>query len=120
MNPNINPAMQLKPLVTSRVAKVLIEEKKFKVVQRHIVDKFVSNNMVSTVDDEFNNIFMDLELLQRRMVEYYDISFEESGGILQFVIKMDECEFLKEKKMERVTITLMNRALANVSREDKC
>ena len=50
MNPNINPAMQLKPLVTSRVAKVLIEEKKFKVVQRHIVDKFVSNNMVSTVD----------------------------------------------------------------------
>ena len=54
------------------------------------------------------------------MVEYYDINFEESGGILKFVIKMDECEILKEKKMERVTITLMNRALANVSREDKC
>ena len=32
---------------------------------------------------------------------------------------MDECEILKEKKMERVTITLMNRTLANVSRDDK-
>ena len=29
---------------------------------------------------------------------------------------MDEYEILKEKKMERVTITLMNRALSNVSK----
>lgn len=194
MNPNINPAMQLKPLVTSRVAKTLIQEKKFKVIQRHIVDQFVTNSVVSAVDiqavmdssgvsrkgyaaiqksvssvlgakgikrkllpsttkvwklwgdlnldqlehfgtpfhikeeyndnshsimyDEFNNIFMDLELLQKRMVEFYDISYEETSGVLQFVIKMDECEILKEKKMERVTITLMNRALANLSRDD--
>ena len=54
--------------------------------------------------DEFNNIFMDLELLQKRMVEFYDISYEETSGVLQFVIKMDECEISKEKKMERVTI----------------
>lgn len=69
--------------------------------------------------DDFNNIFMDLELLQQRMVEYYDIAFEETGGVLQFVMKMDECKILKEKKMERVTITLMNRALANVSKDEK-
>ena len=50
VNPNINPAMQLKPLVTSRVAKTLIQEKKFKVVQRQIVDQFVTNTVVSTLD----------------------------------------------------------------------
>ena len=30
---------------------------------------------------------------------------------MKFVIKLDECEVVKEKKMERVTITLMNGAL---------
>ncbi|MCO5559303.1 hypothetical protein L7F22_012899 [Adiantum nelumboides] len=30
---------------------------------------------------------------------------------LKFVIKLDECELVKETKVERVTITLMNRAL---------
>ena len=66
--------------------------------------------------DEFNNIFMDLEILQQRMVEYYNITIQETGGVLQFALKMDECEILKDKKMERVTITLMNRALSNVSK----
>lgn len=193
MNPNVTPAMQLKPLVTSRLAKELIKEKKFKVVQRQIVNQFVSNSVVPAVDiqevmdssgvsrngyaaiqksvsrvlgargvkqkllpcttevwklrgdlnseqfdyfgapfhikeeynhnnetfmyDEFNNIFMDLEILQKRMVEYYDVTYEETCGVLHFVIKMDECEILKEKKMERVTITLMNRAMANLSRD---
>ena len=59
---------------------------------------------------------MDLEILQQRMVEYYNITLQETGGVLQFALKMDECEILKEKKMERVIITLMNRALSNVSK----
>ena len=32
--------------------------------------------------DEFNNIFMDLEILQQRMVEYYNITLQETGGVL--------------------------------------
>ena len=46
------------------------------------------------------------------MVKFYGLTFEECKGILKFVIKLDECEVAKEKKMsERVTITLMSRAL---------
>lgn len=44
-------------------------------------------------------------------MEFYDISFEETAGLLKFVIKTDEFKIVKEKKVERVTITLMNRAL---------
>ena len=61
----------------------------------------------STTYDPSNNIFVDIEQLQRRMVEFYNIILEESKGVL----KLDECEIVKEKKMERVTITLINRAL---------
>ena len=64
-----------------------------------------------TVYDPFNNIFVELQQLQRRMVEFYNITLEECKGVLKFVIKLDECEIVKEKKIERVTITLMNRAL---------
>ena len=45
-----HPALQIKPLVSSRVAKALIQEKKFKVVQRNIIEEFVSANVVSAVD----------------------------------------------------------------------
>ena len=64
-----------------------------------------------TVYDPFNNIFVELQQLQRRMVEFYNITLEECKGLLKFVVKLDECEIVKEKKIERVTITLMNRAL---------
>lgn len=67
---------------------------------------------------ELNNIFLDLELLQIRMVEFYDISYEEVEGLLKFVIKLDECEIIKEKKVERVTVTLMNRALNQTQKEN--
>ena len=55
---------------------------------------------------------MDIEQLQKRMVEFYiTITVEESKGVLKFVVKLNECEIRKKKKMERVIITLMNRAL---------
>ena len=193
-NPNINIARQLKPLVTSKVAKELIQEKKFKMVQRQVVEHFVNQNFVSvesvqsTMDesgisrsgysfllkkittsfktkgnkpkllpttaavwrhrkylnmkqveyvglpyhingefqskqglivyDDYNNIFMDLETIQRRMVEFYNITYAETNGALNFVLKMDECEILKDVKMERVAITLMDRAMANTARDD--
>lgn len=61
--------------------------------------------------NEYNNIFVDLKQLQVRMVEFYGMNWEECQGCLKFVIKLDECEVIKEHKWERVTLTLMNRAL---------
>ena len=60
---------------------------------------------------ERNNFVLHLERLQSTMVQLYDITQEECNGILKFVIKLDESEILKGQKMERVSITLMNRAL---------
>lgn len=79
-----------------------------------------SRNMVFS---QANNIFYSLNTLQKTMVKYYDMTTLETNSVLKFVIKLDECEVLKEKKMERVTITLMNRALSpsldNEGRVDK-
>ena len=53
----------------------------------------------------------DLKHVQKRMIEFYGLMFEECKGILKFVIKLDECDIVKEKKSERGTIMLINRAL---------
>ena len=45
------------------------------------------------------------------MVQFYDIMHEECNGILKFVIKLDESEIVKGQKMERVSLTLMNRVV---------
>lgn len=63
------------------------------------------------VYNKFNNIFYNIEVLQSYSVQFFEISMDECQGLLKFVIKLDECELVKERKMERVTITLMNRAL---------
>lgn len=69
--------------------------------------------------NEHTNIFFDLEALQRYAVQFFEVTTTECSGILKFVIKIDECELLKCKKMERVTITLMNRALdPSITKED--
>ena len=65
------------------------------------------------VYDEYNNIFFDLVSLQKAMIKFHNLSHEESSRIAQFVIKLDETEIIKCKKLERVSITLMNRALKN-------
>ena len=57
-----------------------------------------------TIYDPLNNIFVELQQLQRRMVEFYNITLEEYKGVLNIVIKLDECEIVKEKRIERVTI----------------
>ena len=83
----------------------------------HINGEFQANQGLVAYD-EYNNIFMDLEMLQIQMVEFYNISHAETNGVLNFVLKMDECEILKDVKMERVAITLMDRAMANMPRDD--
>ena len=45
------------------------------------------------------------------MVQFYNITHEECNGILKVMIKLDESELVKGQKMERVSLTLMNRAL---------
>lgn len=60
---------------------------------------------------EFNNFILDVRRLQRAMVQFYDISVHECSGKLMFVLKLDESEVIKGQKLERVSLTLMNRAL---------
>ena len=48
------------------------------------------------------------------MVGSYGVTLAENDGVLKFVIKLDECEVIKMQKMERITITLMNRALSPI------
>ena len=45
------------------------------------------------------------------MVNFSNISIEEAHGKLVFVIKLDEMELINSEKYERVSITLMNRAM---------
>lgn len=61
--------------------------------------------------NEYTNIFFDLEALQSYAVQYFKVTTSECSGMLKLALKLDECELLKCKKMQRVTITLMNRAL---------
>ena len=61
--------------------------------------------------NSFNNIWMDLQKVQTVMVNFYEISMSECNGNLKFVLKLDEAQILKCQKMERVSISLMNRAL---------
>lgn len=85
----------------------------------HIEATYVDKER-EVVFNQHNNIFFDLETLQRYAVEFFEISTEECGGVLKFVLKLDECEILKNRKMERVTITLMNRALdPSITKDDK-
>ena len=45
------------------------------------------------------------------MVKFYDISVDEAKGKLIFVIKLNEMELINNDKYERISITLMNRAM---------
>ena len=85
----------------------------------HIEATYVDKER-EVVFNQYNNIFFDLETLQRYAVQFFEIRREECGGVLKFVLKLDECEILKNRKMERVTITLMNRALDHsITKGDK-
>lgn len=58
-----------------------------------------------------NNFVLDICRVQMAMVMFYNMSMDECRGKLQFVLKLDESEIIKGQKLERVSITLMNRAL---------
>ena len=194
ITPNKNCGKQLKKLISSNLTRDIIHDQKYKVLQREVVEKFISKNAVtpreiqSTLDtlgvskrgystiqktilsilqrkgvkskilptldrvwkersqineeqfdfignpfhieriyhgngytftyNEFNNIFMDLLKLQTRMVEFPNVSVWEVSRVFYFVIKLDECEILKENMVNCVTITLMNRGLSKFTKDN--
>lgn len=80
----------------------------------------VENAMDSVVFilHERNNFVLDVIKIQQSMVVFYDMTVAECNGLLKFVIKLDESEIVKGQKLERVSITLMNRALNTRIAED--
>lgn len=43
----------------------------------------------------FNNIYLDLECLERAMIQYYDLTPSECNAKAVFVLKLDECQVVK-------------------------
>ncbi|MCO5554445.1 hypothetical protein L7F22_007975 [Adiantum nelumboides] len=85
----------------------------------HIKATFLGKGSRKVQFNKHNNLFVDLEALQRYAVHFFDINREECDGVLKFVLKLDKCEVLKNNKLKRVTITLMNRALdPSITKED--
>ena len=76
----------------------------------HITDVYQGKEKEKRYD-QYNNIFFDLNSIQKAMIKFYKLSHEEASGVAKFVIKLDETEIVKCRKLERVSITLMNRAL---------
>ena len=63
INVNIIPTKQLKPLLASRLAKEIIQEKKFKVVKRNVIEEFVTKKLVPTTQIQES---MDVNAISRR------------------------------------------------------
>ena len=59
----------------------------------------------------YNNVYIDMEVLQKAMIQYYGLTVEETGGNVVFVFKLDECQVVKGQRLERIGLTLMSRAL---------
>jgi len=56
-------------------------------------------------------VFMDVEAVITTIVNFYNLRAEEVGGKLKVCLKLDETVWAGDKKMERLTLTVMNRAL---------
>lgn len=67
--------------------------------------------------NESNNLFLDINKVVAYMIKYYKIFEREVQGKLILVIKLDESEIIKGQKLERVSITFMNRALNNTEND---
>ena len=68
--------------------------------------------------NSFNNVYVDVEMLQRAMIKYYGLAHEECNGKVIFVLKLDECQIVKGHRLERVSLTLMNKALQGQDMEE--
>lgn len=75
------------------------------------------DNSKSFCYNEFNNVYIDLLKLQESMIRFYGLTQEECDSRVIFILKLDECQVVKGQRLERVSITLMNRALVGVDVE---
>ena len=75
------------------------------------------DNSNSFCYNEFNNVYIDLLKLQESMITFYGLTQEECDSKVIFILKLDECQVVKGQRLERVSITLMNRALVGVDVE---
>ena len=98
-------------------------------VQKILNDAFETMNCTSLTNEEdegegdegaekiMDNVMLDVNRLLQTLVHLYDITAEEVMSVLKICIKLDETVWAGDKKMERLTITVMNRALAG---KDSC
>ena len=45
--------------------------------------------------NKFNNVFINLQTLQRAIISYYGLTIEECEGQVVFVLKLDECQIVR-------------------------
>ena len=77
----------------------------------HIEATFLGKGGREVKYNKHNNLFVDLKTLQRYAVHLLDMNWEESNGVLKFFLKLNKCKVLKNRRLKRFTITLMNKAL---------
>ena len=68
--------------------------------------------------NEFNNVYVDIEKLQACMIRYYGVTHSECNGKILFVLKLNECQVVKGQHLERVSITMMSKALVGKELEE--
>lgn len=71
----------------------------------------------SFIYNKFNNVYVDVQKLQEAMIRFYGLTHDECGGKVAFVLKLDECQVVKGQRPERVSLTMMNRALVGIDVE---
>lgn len=64
-----------------------------------------------------SNIQLDITALLQTLVHLYGITAQEVDGTLKVCLKLDETIWAGDRKMERLTVTVMNRALVG---KDAC
>lgn len=88
-----------------------------------LMDAFIVANEEDEVEGTegyekiMDNVQLDVIRLLQTLVNLYDIKAEEVNSKLKVCVKLDETIWAGDKKMERLTITVMNRALAG---KDSC
>lgn len=110
-NSNVRKSILPNPSTLRSIRKVINEEVLQLLGEPYHIEDTYKSTKGDVVFDSHNNLFYNIEALQCYIVQQFDITESECNGVLKFVIKLDECQIVKERKLERVTITLMNRAL---------
>lgn len=72
---------------------------------------------VEGADNIMQNVQMDVNKVLQTLVHLYDLRAEEVNGKLKVCLKLDETIWAGDRKMERLTVTVMNRALGG---KDSC